>query len=165
MPASSGGFLGGIGHCFELVECGDGLEVEEEVGLFLLLLGVDLVNRLGEFPECVGALDHGCDDVVDADLLAFNEVAHGLAATDLQAELEVGLSADFNQAKEFVDAGALGFKFGFDGYIAEFIFTQLEQLQHLAFTSIHLISSEEIFLLGGLWSLASFVVSVSIAAS
>ena len=106
-----------------MLEGGDRFEVEEEVRLLLFLLGVDLVDGLCEFAEGVGALDHGSDDVVDADLLAFDEIAHGLAAADLEAELEVGLSADFDQTQEFVDAGALGLKFGFNSYVAELVFT------------------------------------------
>jgi hypothetical protein len=132
-----GGLLSGIGHGFELVEGRDGFEVEEEVCFFLFLFGVDLVDGFGEFAEGVGALDHGCDDVVNADLFAFDEIAHGLAAAYLEAELEVCFSADFDQAEEFVDAGALCFEFGFDCHIAELFFAQLEELQHLAFASIH----------------------------
>ena len=120
-----------------MLEGGDGLEVEEEVGLFLFLFGVDLVDGLGELGEGVGALDHGGDDVVDADLLAFDEVAHGLAAADFEGQLEVGFAADFDEAQEFVDAGPFGFEFGLYGEVAEFVFAELEELQHLAFTSVH----------------------------
>jgi hypothetical protein len=46
-------------------------------------------------------------------------VAHGLAAADFEGELEVGFTADFDQAESLVDAGALGFEFGFNSEVTE----------------------------------------------
>ena len=94
-----GRFLGLLGHGFQLIVGGDRLEVEEEFGLLLLFLGVNLADGLRELGEGVSALDHGCDDIIDADLLTFDQVAHRFAAADFQGEFEVGLSAYFDEAQ------------------------------------------------------------------
>jgi len=122
-----------------LLEGGDGLEVEEEVGLLLLLGRVDFADGFGELGERVGTLDHGRDDVVDADLLALDQVAHGLAAADLEPELQVGFAADLNEAQQLVDACALGLELGLHRGVSKVVSAGLQQAEHLAFQSVHVV--------------------------
>src|ERR1700731_3538015 len=92
----------------------DGLEIEEKLSFLLLFFGINLIDGLREFSQRVSALDHRSDDIINPNLLTLNQVAHRLASTDLESKFQIRLPAYLNQAQQFIDARAFGFKLCLD---------------------------------------------------
>jgi hypothetical protein len=96
-PGAALWLLGQRDHLAQMVERGDGLQIEEKLRVFLLLGGVNLVLCVDEFTQRIGSFHHGRDDVLHPELLALDQIPDGLAAPDLQAELQARFARKLDQ--------------------------------------------------------------------